>query len=273
MGGRVEHLEQHPNLGEILGVLSQVTQVDDRSMAALADSWCNTPRVAAARDRALSPDSPLVLEVLAAFDALGALYADDLTGNYDYVTLPTATTEAGLRAVRDAVAAAYARPVLSRRDYKLLIRPWRQVFASTQACQPDLGPSGVQVRALLDALGGLSARCHDSACAERWEQLETAALCLDSLERQEALDRAWQVAVDGGGRRVWALVRRSAAEALSRPCSACRRRPVPSDARVAQLGMDAVCGMLVLDGLDAYSGALLTEPVSHLVSLRPRTLP
>jgi hypothetical protein len=270
--GHIGHLERHPNVAEILGVLSRLPQIGDEAMVALADGWTDSPRVAQARDRALDPASPLVLEVLAAFDALGSLYADDLAGGRPYVLLAPATTERGLKAARDALAGAYARPALSRRDHALLLRPWRRVYADVAVGQPDLGAHAGEVTALLDALGALAARCHDAVSAERWDRLDTAALCIDAEDQRGAAERAWRLAVDAGKRRSWTLVRRSAAEALSRPCLPCRRRPQPGDGRVVRLGMDAACGLLVFDALDARASQLLVEPVSHLVTLRPRSL-
>src|SRR5436305_10466375 len=80
-------LDVHPNLPEILGVLAQLPHISDRDLARLADNWRNTVFLAEARARALDPDSPLVLEVLAAFEAVQALFADDVSGEADYVEL------------------------------------------------------------------------------------------------------------------------------------------------------------------------------------------
>src|SRR5690349_3002351 len=69
-GTTISVLEEHPNLSEILGVLAQLAHIRDADIPRLADAWNNTVAVAEARDRALSPDSPLVIEALAAFEAL-----------------------------------------------------------------------------------------------------------------------------------------------------------------------------------------------------------
>src|SRR5512135_890002 len=97
---QITHLEEHPNLEEILGVLAQLAHVGDDHLVALARSWRNTVHVAEARRRALSPDAPLVVEVLAAFDALSALFADDLAGGPDYVRIRPEVTTTALKAVR-----------------------------------------------------------------------------------------------------------------------------------------------------------------------------
>ena len=76
----VQRLEEHPNLSAVLGVLAQLAHISDDDLPRLAEGWVNSPSIAQARDRALSPDSPLVVEVLAAFDAVSALFADDLLG-------------------------------------------------------------------------------------------------------------------------------------------------------------------------------------------------
>src|SRR3954468_9115663 len=118
-------LEEHPNLAEILGVLAQLAHIRDNDIPLLADAWHNTVAVAEARDRALSPDSPLVLEALAAYEAVSALFDDDLRGEAAYVTVASDVTTTALKAVRDAIAAAYAKPILSRAEYAALLRPWR----------------------------------------------------------------------------------------------------------------------------------------------------
>src|SRR5687768_1099434 len=159
----VSRLEEHPNLPEVLGVLAQLAHIDDAHLVALADAWVNSPALSEARDRALSPESPLVVEVLAAFDALGALFADDIAGEAAYVVVDSAVTVRALKAVRDAIAAAYARPVLSKAEHAALLRPWRSVFPQPTVDEPDLGPRAAQVKVLLSTLPQLSARCHDEA--------------------------------------------------------------------------------------------------------------
>src|SRR4051795_1617837 len=121
-------LDEHPNLPEILGVLAQLPHIADSDLRRLADAWHNTVFLAEARARALDPDSPLVLEVLAAFEAVQALFADDVSGEADYVSLDPELASLALKAIRDAIAAAYAEPVLTRSEHAALMGPWRAVY-------------------------------------------------------------------------------------------------------------------------------------------------
>ena len=269
----VDRLEEHPNLREILGVLAQLSHITDDDLRRLAGDWSNTVAVAAARDAALSPDSPLVCEVLAAFDALAALFSEDLTGEADYCVLPTEVVSIGLKAVRDAIAGAYARPILTRSDHAALLAPWRAVFPQPTVDEPDLGPQADQVKALLGLMPRLAARCHDPEGRQLFDALVDRSFVTES-DRAEALETAFQAAVLTSRRRVWALVRRSGAEGLSRPCTICRRpadRAVVSgrDAqRVMALCLDAACALLVADTLPDATTALLTSPVTELVPLQ-----
>ena len=157
----IDRLEEHPNLPAILGVLAQLPHITDADLPKLAAAWRNTVSVAEARRRALSPDSPLVIEVLAAFDAISALFADDIAGDTDYVKIDPAVTVVALKAVRDAVAAVYARPILSRGEYGALMGAWRSVYPRSTIVEPDLGPAGPDIKRLLGTLPQLARRCHD----------------------------------------------------------------------------------------------------------------
>lgn len=272
-GAAVERLEDHPNLAEVLGVLAQLAHIGDEELAGLADAWTNSVPVAAARDAALSPDSPLVCEVLAAFDALGALFADDLAGEASYLVVPPDVVSTALKAVRDAIAASYARPVLSRGEHTVLLAPWRSVFPQATVDEPDLGPRSEQVKELLALMPVLARRCHDSSSQVLFEELVDRSF-VDESERAEALSTAFQAAVLTSRRRVWALVRRSGAEGLSRPCPACRRGPGAAADREVQrvmtLCLDAACALLVSDTLPDSTTALLTAPITELVPLQRR---
>src|SRR5919107_147278 len=149
-GSTISMLEEHPNLTEILGVLAQLAHIRDADLPRLADSWHNTVAVAEARDQALS-----------AFEAVGALFDDDLRGEAAYVTVASDVTTTALKAVRDAIAASYAKPILSRAEYAALMRAWRVVYPEATVDEPDLGPCAEQVKALLAVMPVLSARCHD----------------------------------------------------------------------------------------------------------------
>jgi hypothetical protein len=267
----VQQLEEHPNLVEVLGVLAQLAHIDDDHLVALAGAWENTRALAEARDCALSPDSPLVLEVLAAFDALSALFADDLAGEADYVVVEAAVTSRALKAVRDAIAAVYARPVLTRTQYVALLRPWRSVFPRPTVDEPDLGPRAEQVKLLLSALPRLAVRCHDEQGQALFDVLVDRSFVAEA-DRAQAAETAFQAAVLTSRRRVWALVRRTGTEGLLRPCAQCRTPPLPDrdGQRVLDLCLDAACALLVADALPDECTELLTEPVSALIPLQRR---
>ena len=264
-------LEDHPNLGEILGVLAQLAHVRDSDLPRLADAWHNTVALAEARDRALSPDSPLVVEVLAAFEAVSALFDDDLRGEAAYVTVASDVTTTALKAVRDAIAAAYAKPVLTRGDYAVLMRAWRAIYPSDTVDEPDLGPRGETVKALLAMLPLLSARCHDAEGQQLYDALVDRSFTAEA-DRADASERAFEAAVLTSRRRVWALVRRSGSEGLLRSCRACRvDQPDDRDhERVMTLCLDAACALLVADTLADETTRLLTEPVISLIPQQRR---
>lgn len=265
----VRRLEEHPNLPEILGVLARLAHIEDAHLIALADAWVNSPSLSESRNRALQPDSPLVLEVLAAYDALTALFADDLVGSASYVVVDAAVTERALKAVRDALAAAYAQPILGRRGYDALLRPWRTVFPTDTVLEPDLGPRAEQVKGLLSALPRLAGRCHDTTGRALFEALVDRSFVAES-DRAQAARTAFEAAVLTSRRRVWALVRRSGTEGLMRPCARCHAH-APQDRdeeRVLELCLDAACALLVADAVPDACTALLADPVLALIPLQ-----
>src|SRR3954447_152390 len=217
-------LDDHPNLPEILGVLAQLPHVSDADLPRLAKAWHNTVFLAEARARALDPDSPLVLEVLAAFEAVQALFADDVSGEEDYLSVDPEVVSVALKAIRDAIAAAYARPILSRSEHGALMAAWRAVYPIDLVEEPDLGARGAEVKALLHAMPTLATRCHDPAANELFESIVDMSWVLDEDVRSVARDESWQAAVLTNRRRVWELVRRSAAEGIGRYCPTCRTR-------------------------------------------------
>lgn len=261
----ISALEQHPNLTEVLGVLAQLAHVTDAELPRLAAAWSNNGALADARDKALSPDSPLVLEALAAFEALTSLFEDDLAGEASYVTIDPAVTSTALKAVRDAIAGAYAQPVLSQAEHGLLMAPWRTVYAPADVHEPDLGPEGLRVKALLAALPRLAARCHDEEGADLYARLVDHSF-VDECDRATARDSAFQAAVLTSRRRVWALVRRSGAEGLSRACPTCPPVQDHSElSRVMTVCLDAACALLVADAVSEDLITLLTAPVLSLI--------
>jgi hypothetical protein len=133
---RPASLDQHPNLHEILNMLARIPQLSDREIARLAHGWRDNRFVAGARHRALSPNSPLVIEVLAAFDRVDAMFARDLAAledPYDPHDPEPHIVNTALKAIRDGLAAAYARPILRRGEYAALIGPWRRALPAPEA--------------------------------------------------------------------------------------------------------------------------------------------
>lgn len=262
----ISELDEHPNLPEILGVLGQLPHVTDGELRRLAEAWRNPVAAADARARALSPDVPLVVEVLAAFDAVQTLFADDITGSPDFPTVEPAVAVTALKAIRDAIAAAYARPVLGRVEYATLIRAWRAVYPVQQLARPDLGPQAARVQAVLGVLPQLAGRCHDDSAAQLFAELDGTACMLDQDLREAARDETWRAAVLTSRRRVWELVRRNGMAALGRYCTRCRRRPGGSaEARVLELCLDAACALLVSDAVDDTLVEVLTLPLGELI--------
>src|SRR3954467_553871 len=188
-------LDDHPNLPEILGVLAQLAHVSDAALPRLAKGWHNTVFLAEARSRALSPDSPLVLEVLSAFEAVQALFADDLSGEEDYLSVEPEIASVALKAIRDAIAAAYARPVLSRTEHSALMAAWRSVYPMDMVGEPDLGERGSEIKHLLSAMPRLAGRCHDAEAAQLFDSIVDLSWVLDEDVRDVARAEAWSAGV------------------------------------------------------------------------------
>lgn len=267
-------IEEHPHLDDVLAALARVPHLTDDNLRDLAAGWRNTDVVAAARRRALSPDTPLVVDVLRAFDDITALYADDLAGEADYLDLEPAVVSVALKATRDAVAGFFARPVLPRGEFAALTAPWRALGRPGDPAG-YLGPAAPQVQGVLDALAGLADRCHDLTLARTYDGLVARAMTRDEASRDEALQAAFTAAVLTGRRRVWALLRRNADSGLRHRCGACRPAyamagPAYDDERVSALCADAACALLVSDHLDGSRLEELLSPLSGLVPLPRR---
>ena len=136
----VSSLELHPNLAEILGILNQIPRLTAIDVARLAHCWRDNAYLSIARADALGPDTPLVLDALAAFERVEAVFQEELSGwvltehltddGASTTVRPPAVVNNALRAVRDALAAAYARPILARSQYIALIDPWHRAFSA-----------------------------------------------------------------------------------------------------------------------------------------------
>jgi hypothetical protein len=263
-----QSLAEHPNAEVIRDVVTRVAQISDRELVALAESWRDSPDLAAARSAALSADAPLVLEALAAFDALTEVFADDLSGKPWAAPIQAPMVRIALKAVRDAIAAAYARPVLHPKQYAALMAPWQQVFPRPGSGRADLGPRPEDVARLLTLLTELAARCHDDRAALAFDRTLAAARARDQEFLSPARADAWSAALLTGRRRTRTVLRRSARLALLRPCSVCGCRPDPDDVaaeRVLALAADALDGLLVADAIDTTMLEMLVLPLStHL---------
>jgi hypothetical protein len=267
----IESLDSHPNAEEIRGILSRLPGMEDADLPLLADGWHNTTLLAEARRRALEPDSPLVVDVLACFETVQTLFVDEIRGLEDYVTVDRDIATVALKAVRDAVAAAYAQPILSPTEYNALMRAWRNVYPTNHIVDPDLGTRADDVASVLEAIPRLAARCHDASAAGEYASILLASAEVDEEIRCAARDEAWHAAVLTSRRRMWHLLRRSGTEGLDRYCRTCqqRRRDVHTT-RVVTLCVDAACGLLVAGELEHDIVDVLTAPVSCLIPLQKR---
>lgn len=262
----VASLDTHPNADEVRGILSRLPCMTDSELPLLADAWHNTTLLAEARRRALEPDSPLVLEVLACFETVQSLFADEIRGDEDYVVVDPESTATALKAVRDAIAAAYARPILTPGEHSALMRAWRSVYPTDHVADPDLGIRADDVTSLLAAIPRLAARCHDASAAAEYASILVAAAAIDEDIRCAARDEAWHAAVLTSRRRIWQLLRRSGTEGLNRYCTTCRQRGRDENTtRVLTLCVDAACGLLVAGALEDDIVDVLVEPVSCLI--------
>jgi hypothetical protein len=266
-------LAAHPNLPEILGVRAQLPHIADHELRALSTAWRNTAFLAEARARALEPDSPLVVEVLAAFETAQALFAEDTAERPDAPDGQPLVAVTALKAIRDAIAGAYARPALRRGHYQALMTAWRRVFPTLRTEGPDFGPRAEEIKACLAVLPLLAARCHDARAANLYGSLQNRAYRFDRRLRETARDEAWLAACLTARRRLWTTVRRSGVEVWQRPCLTCppqRRREVAADAMdggaaVMELCLDAACALLVADAVDDNLTDTLVLPLRELV--------
>ena len=202
-----------------------------------------------------------------------ALFADDVRGEAPYVTVDPAVAVTALKAVRDAIAGAYARPVLvAGRARRAACGPGGRCTPRPTPCEPDLGPQAEQVKALLAALPRLAARCHDPEGQALWDGLVDQSFVAES-DRADARASAFS-----GGRPhpAGAACGRSCGAAAPRAWAAAARtcrtpRPADREAeRVLALCLDAACALLVADALPDDLTALLTTPVDALVPAQRR---
>jgi len=273
-GLSLHRTEDHPNRAEIFSVLAQMIHLTDEQLPVLAAAWTNTELTARARSHALSPEAPLILEVLTAFDSVTFLFADDLHGAATYVTLDPTVTVVALKAVRDAIAAAYAEPVLSREEHAALLRPWRTIFPTNHLDQPDFGPDRDDIARLFRLLPSLGGRCHDDVGRLLWHSVNERAASVDPVAHSAALDVAWEAAIVTRRRRLWRLARRTGTEAFTRRCPACSETAgSQEDAQLLGYCLGGVYGMLVRDAIDDSTFETLFGPVAGLVPQQREATP
>lgn len=262
-------LVEHPNAHVVRDVLTRISQLTDSDLTRLAASWRDSLDIASARSAALSVDGPLVLEALSAFDAVAEVFADDLAGEPWAAPLQRSVVQLALKAVRDAVAAAYARPVLHPRQYIVLMTPWLTVFPRAGTGEADLGPRSADVTRLLELLEYMATRCHDSAGESHFDRLVGVAATRDDADVAPAAAEAWAAAVLTGRRRTRALLQRAAREALLHGCAVCGRRPDPDQlaaTRVLALVNEAIGALLVCDTMDPGLVEALVLPVADVLA-------
>ena len=175
-----------------------------------------------------------------------------------------------LKAVRDNLAGIMARPVLSRRGAAALQAPWRSVVNH----RPVAGGAGMatpnaQVEAVLASIRQLVNRCHDDNQAASFDRILIGAMSHDRADHRQALDRAFQAAVDTRRHRVWSLVRVTAERSLGDRCRTCppTQRDAWDDERVTALCADAACALLVADVAPATTLGVILEPLGGLVRM------
>lgn len=269
----VSSLDAHPNALEILAITSQLGCITDLALTELAAAWQNTSELAEARRHALEPDSPLVFDALAAFETAQVIFAEELRGAEDYLTVEPEVASTALKAIRDAIAGAYARPAIAASEHAVLTRAWRAVYPTDRLTAADLGPRAAEVNAVLQAIPRLAAICHDSAALAEHAAILRAASSLDEDIRCAAREEAWHAAVLTSRRRVWLLIRHTADSQRRAYCATCRERSRDAETdRVLKVCIDAACGLLVAGSLDEDIVEVLTAAVTALLGAhRPAT--
>lgn len=267
----ISSLESHPNALEILAISSRMACITDAELSALAIAWENTPELGEARRHALEPDCPLIFDALTRFETVQVLFAEEIRGGEDYLGVEPEVASTALKAVRDAIAAAYARPVITATEHATLTRAWRTVYPNDKIATPDLGGRAADVTGLLHSIPRLASTCHDPAAASEHAAILQAGTGLDEDIHWAARDEAWHAAVLTSRRRMWWLIRHTADCERSRYCVTCRERTrTPETKRVLSLVVDAACGLLVAGTLDDDIIEVLTAPIESLIpSHRP----
>lgn len=262
----ISTLDAHPNALEILAITSQLGCITDLALAELAGAWQNTSELAEARRHALEPDSPLVFDALAAFETVQVIFAEEIRGGEDYLTVEPEVASTALKAIRDAIAGAYARPAITTAEHAALTRAWRAVYPADRLTAPDLGTRAADVNAVLRAIPRLATTCHDQSAMPDHAAIRRAGSSLDEDIRCAAREEAWHAAILTSRRRLWQLIRHTGDAERKRYCHVCQERSRDADTdRVLRLCVDAACGLLVAGALEDDIVDVLTAPVGALL--------
>ena len=264
----IDTLEEHPNIDEILGVLSSLPNVGDaqipRAGRRLAQHARHRPRPFPRAEPRLAAGGrgPRLLR-----GGRGALRRRPRRRGRLRDDRPASTTTTALKAVRDA----------HRRRVRQADPEPRRVPVADQAvarrsslrpryAEPSLGPNTAQVKALLASMPQLAMRCHDEKGRRLYDALAFTASTVDRDLRDTARDEAWRAAVLTSRRRMWAMLRRSGLEAITRRCTRCATTEATGwERQVLELCMDAACGLLVADAIDDTFTDILTIPLAMLI--------
>jgi hypothetical protein len=236
-----------------------IPHLTDAEIERLAEAWTNCSALAVARDTALSARTPLIHEVLGVFESVDFLFHECCDDT------PTKTVDDATKAIRDAVAAAFARPLLRRAQYRALMRPWRLVQQRPTA-RPLYGPQTGHITRLLDLISTVGNRCHDGAAERLFDELDNTALILNR-ELADHARAAVSAAVEITGRaRLARFIEAGARRRASGGCQRCGETVGTSVCRVRMLCSDAAVALTVSDLLDDTLVEVLTVPVTSALA-------
>ena len=194
------------------------------------------------------------------------IFAEEIRGGEEYLTVEPDVASTALKAVRDAIAGAYARPAITAAEHASLTRAWRVVYPTDRLTAPDLGNRSSDVNTLLQAVPRLAATCHDHSAMPEHAAILKAGAAIDEDIRCAAREEAWHAAVLTSRRRIWQLIRHTGESERKRYCKTCRERARDADTdRVLRLCIDAACGLLVAGALEDDIIDVLSAPVDCLL--------
>ena len=120
----ITSLTDHPNVHEICGIIMQIDGLSEGDLQVLSRNWRSSSIAGEARDRALTLDTPLIIQLLATMSDVNKelLPADPVLSRFAHVD--NVLVKAARNAIFDALAAEFAQPVIAEADYSALIAPW-----------------------------------------------------------------------------------------------------------------------------------------------------